>query len=154
MSEIKQASQQRVVMVESPYSGDIDRNIRYLQLCHIDCALNHNEVPYSSHSYMTQHPRAASMFVSDYDPKWDMLTREQAIESSHAIRRRCDVTLFYTNLGWSSGMKAALLHCVQHKLPYQERSVDTKAIASKCVYLSETFMDAVICGDPYQTFLE
>lgn len=68
-----------LVMVESPYSGDIDRNVRYLQIALADAEINHNECPYASHAYMTQHPRCKNYFVSDYDAKWDILTREQAI---------------------------------------------------------------------------
>ena len=55
-----------VVMIESPYSGDIDRNIRYLALCGFDSAILHDECAYASHGWMTQHPRSKDFFVS----KW------------------------------------------------------------------------------------
>ena len=47
-----------VIMIESPYSGDSDRNIRYLVLCGFDDAILHDECGYASHGWMTQHPRA------------------------------------------------------------------------------------------------
>lgn len=143
-----------VTMVESPYSGNIDRNVRYLLICHFDCAVVHREVPYSSHSYMTQHPRAKRFFVSDDEKKWDVLTRDQAIESSHIIRKRCDRTVFYTDLGWSTGMKAAKEFCQTNGLPFEERRVDVAAIASKVAFLTETFCRAIIDGKAYDQFLE
>lgn len=114
-----------VVMIESPYSGDIDRNVRYLQLAMADAMLNHNECPYASHIGMTMHARASKYYCSDYDEKWNLLTREQAIRLSHNIRHRCDFTVFYVDRGWSTGMKAALEYCTKNQLPYEIRSIDT-----------------------------
>jgi hypothetical protein len=147
-------SSTQLVMVESPYSGDIDRNVRYLQLCHIDCSIVRGEVPYSSHSYMTQHPRAKSMFVSDYDAKWDILTREEAIAASQLVRARCDKTVFYTDRGWSSGMKAAKIFCQTHGLPFEERTLNIPALAAKASFLTEAFCQAVVGNQAYEQYLE
>ncbi len=41
------------VIIESPYSGDIPRNLLYARLCVFDC-LNRGEAPYASHLFFTQ----------------------------------------------------------------------------------------------------
>lgn len=136
-----------IVMIESPYSGDIDRNVRYLLLCMTDAGLLHNELPYASHCYMTQHPRCKNFYVSDYDKKWDVWTRETAIESSQRMRHRCDKTVFYTDRGWSRGMQAAKAYCQSHGLPFEERRLHTEALAERVPFLSTTFTNAIISAD-------
>ena len=141
-----------VVMIESPYSGDIDRNIRYLHLTLFDSMINHDECAYASHAYMTQHPRHKTFFVSDYDKKWDVLSREGAITRSQLMRKRCDKTVFYTDRGWSSGMKSAKKYCEDNSLPYEERSVDVNQLSDKISFLSKDFCEAVINDKPYEEF--
>ena len=144
-----------VVMIESPYSGHIDRNIRYLALCGYDAALLHDECPYASHGWMTQHPRCKTLFVSDYDAKWDVLTRDAAIEMSQRIRRRCDKTVFYTDLGWSTGMEAARQFCVDNDLPFEERKLDATNLAAQVGFCSKEFITSIIDeGGDYQALLE
>ena len=143
-----------VVMIESPYSGDIDRNIRYLSLCGFDAGVLHDECPYASHGWMTQHPRSSNLFVSDYDEKWDVLTRNQAIDMSHRIRKRCDKTVFYTDLGWSSGMKAAKKYCEKHELPYEERQLNPNQLAKRIPFCTEEFCTAIVNKQPYDSLLE
>lgn len=113
-----------VVFCESPYSGEIGRNVRYLKLAQLDCAAR-GELAYASHDSMTQHPaKAGSMFVSDYDDQWNTFTRDQAIGASNAMRFLTSKTVFYTDLGWSSGMKAARVLCDNLGIPWEERTVD------------------------------
>ena len=40
------------VIVESPYAGDIDKNVRYVRACMRDCLLK-GESPYASHALYT-----------------------------------------------------------------------------------------------------
>lgn len=112
-----------VVFIESPYSGDIDRNIRYLLLCNID-AFARGEMPCSSHGVMTQHPAKLDFYVSDYESRWDVFTRDEAIERAHTLRHVCSKVVFYTDKGMSSGMKTGLEYCQIHQIPYEMRSVD------------------------------
>lgn len=143
-----------VVMIESPYSGDIDRNIRYLALCGFDAGVLHDECVYASHGWMTQHPRAKHFFVSDYDEKWDVLRRDQAICMSQRIRHRCDKTVFYVDLGWSSGMKAAKAYCEEHNLPYEERTLNADELSSRISFCSKDFIQAIIMNQEYEKYLE
>ena len=120
-----------VIFIESPYSGDIERNCRYLNICVAEAMLLYGECPYASHSFMTQHARHPQFYVSDFDKQWNIMTREQAIECSQAMRRRCDRTVFYTDLGWSRGMRAALAYCKEHNLPWEERCINVEETAAK-----------------------
>ncbi len=43
----------RLVVVESPYAGDVERNLSYLRACLADC-LRRNEAPIASHALYTQ----------------------------------------------------------------------------------------------------
>jgi len=141
-------------MIESPYSGDIDRNVRYLQLAMLETGGIYNQLPYASHSYMTQHPLHKNYFVCDYNPKWDVLTRDKAINMSQRMRNRCDKTVFYTDLGWSSGMKAALQFCKDNGLPYEERKLDGTRLAEKFQFCRKEFSDAILSGKEYIGMLE
>jgi hypothetical protein len=130
----------KVVMIESPYSGDLDRNVRYLGICMADAGVLYGECPYASHAYMTQHPRARGFFVS--------------IERSQWMWHRCDATVFYTDRGWSRGMTAARDYCLIHKLPYEERRVNVAKLSEKVAFMSPTFCNAVISNTlAYDAFL-
>lgn len=143
-----------VVFIESPYSGDIDRNMRYLALCMADAALLFDECPYASHGLMTQHPRAKATFVSDYDAKWNVVTRDGAIEMSHRIRHRSDRTVFYVDRGWSRGMLAAKEYCEANNLPYSVRALKIDELSYAIPFCSKEFCHAIIDDKPYEHYLE
>jgi hypothetical protein len=144
-----------VVMLETPYSGDIDRNVRYLSACSISCSVLYDELVYASHAAMTQHPRAQKVFVSDYDPKWDTLTRDRAIEMSQRMRAKCDTTVFYTDLGWSRGMLDAKKHCEDNTLLFEERRLDIVRLSSAIPFLGMDFLQSLITpGKDVSKFLE
>ena len=141
-------------MIESPYSGDIDRNIRYLDLALADSEIIYGESPYASHGVMTRHPRAKNYFVSDYDSKWDILTREGAISLSQNFRHLVKKTVFYVDRGWSSGMKSAKKYCIENDLPYEIRKVNLDTLPKKIPFLTRDFCLALILGSDYSSFLE
>lgn len=142
-----------VVFVESPFSGNIDHNTRYAMACSIECSVVRGEMPYASHLQMTQHPRAPQVFVPDYDDQWDTLTREQAIEMSQRMRVRCDKTVFYEDLGWSTGMQQAKVYCEEHKLPYEVRKLNIEDLSTRVPYLTKQFLTALIENDRLKRFL-
>ena len=43
----------RLVYVESPYAGDVERNVQYARACLADC-LRRGEAPFASHLLYTQ----------------------------------------------------------------------------------------------------
>lgn len=87
----------RRVVVETPYAGDVERNLRYLRACLRDC-LHRGEAPIASHGLYTQ-----PGVLDDDKPE----ERELGIAAGLAWLPVADVQVFYVDLGWSKGMKAA-----------------------------------------------
>ena len=142
-----------LVFIETPYSGDIDRNVRYLMLCGFDAAARH-ELGVSTHGSMTQHPACKSYFVPDGDAKWDVMTREGAIQLGQALRVAAKKTVFYEDLGWSRGMKAGIEFCVKQGLEYEVRKLDIKNVLSfKAKMISQDFIEDLLAGNDYSHHL-
>lgn len=70
------------------------------------------------------------------------------------MRRRCDRTVFYVDLGWSSGMRAAKAYCEEHKLPFEERRLNVNALAQAAPFCSAQFCATIISGDDYKPLLQ
>lgn len=108
----------RRVIIESPYAGDVERNLRYLRACMADC-LARGEAPFASHGLYTQ-----PGVLDDTKPE----ERKLGIEAGFAWRGAADATVVYTDLGGSRGMdlgiKAAERLYVQtrgaHAIEYRE----------------------------------
>lgn len=142
-----------IVMIESPYSGDQDRNIRYLELAMIESTTLYDELPYASHACLTQHPRHKQYFTSDSDSKWNVLTRDGAIRLSGRMRHNTDRSIFYTDLGWSRGMRMALGYCVKHGIPYEERKLNIYELSRQVPFLTSEFIETILNGS-YKEMLE
>jgi len=85
------------VIIESPYAGDVDRNLIYLRRCIRD-ALRRGEAPFASHAIYTL-PGVLDDDIPD--------EREHGIEAGRAWWIVADAILFYTDYGFSKGMDAA-----------------------------------------------
>jgi len=90
------------VILESPYAGDIDRNLRYLRACMRDC-LSRCEAPFASHGLYTQ-----PGVLRDEDPE----ERERGIQAGFVWRKLARKTVVYVDLGWSSGMLYGKQHAM------------------------------------------
>ena len=88
----------RLVVVESPYAGDVERNLAYLRAAMADC-LSRGEAPYASHALYTQ-PGVLRDDVPD--------ERKKGIEAGFRWGEVAHARVFYTDLGWSRGMEAGL----------------------------------------------
>lgn len=88
------------VIIESPYAGDVERNIRYARACMAD-ALKRGEAPFASHALYTQPG------VLD-DDKPD--ERKLGITAGFEWGRIAHAIAFYCDLGMSPGMIAAMEH--------------------------------------------
>lgn len=88
----------RLVILESPYAGDVERNVAYARAALADC-LRRGEAPFASHLLYTQPG------VLD-----DTITEERAlgIEAGLAWGRVAEATVAYTDLGISRGMQAGI----------------------------------------------
>ena len=93
-----------LVAIESPYSGarwDVPeehpeaRNLRYLRACLAD-SLSRGEAPFASHALYTQ-----PGVLDDATPE----ERAKGIQAGFRWAALARVRVFYTDLGWSEGMR-------------------------------------------------
>lgn len=86
----------RRVIIESPFAGDVKRNLRYLRACMRDCLLR-GEAPFASHAIYTQ-----PGVLNDDDPE----DRKLGMNAGFAWRPVAEATVIYTDLGMTPGMVA------------------------------------------------
>lgn len=103
----------RLVIIESPYAGDVERNVAYAR-----AAMRHSlalgEFPLASHLLYTQ-----PGILDDNVPG----ERALGIEAGLAWRDVAARAVFYVNLGWSGGMLAARSIYDSDHFPYIERTI-------------------------------
>ena len=88
----------RLVLLESPYAGDVDTNVRYARACMRDCLLR-GEAPLASHLLYTQ----VGVLDDDIAPE-----RAMGIEAGLAWGEWASATVVYTDLGISGGMQLGI----------------------------------------------
>jgi hypothetical protein len=103
----------RRVIVESPYAGDVERNVRYARAAMFDC-LQRGEAPYASHLLYTQ-----VGVLNDADP----VERERGIRAGFAWRSVAEATVVYTDLGTSRGMEYGIAHARAAAQPIEYRAL-------------------------------
>jgi hypothetical protein len=84
-----------LTILESPYAGDVDKNVSYARLCLRD-SLMRGEHPIASHLLYTQEG-----VLDDNIPE----ERSHGIDSGLAWRTVADQTIVYSDLGITKGMK-------------------------------------------------
>lgn len=84
-----------IIILESPYAGDIARHQTYWRAAMRD-SLGRGEIPFSSHFVYTQ-------VLRDDDKE----QRKQGIACGYAFWPFAKAVVFYTDLGVSTGMEAA-----------------------------------------------
>lgn len=86
-----------IAIIESPFAGDVERNLAYARAAMADC-INRGETPLASHLLYTQ----AGVLRDD-------LARERAlgIDMGFQFWEYAERICFYVDLGWSRGMNAA-----------------------------------------------
>ncbi len=102
----------RRVIIESPFAGQVERNLAYVRACMRD-SLKRGEAPFASHALYTQ-----PGVLDDTVPE----ERELGIEAGFEWRWGAE-TAFYVDLGWSGGMKKGLEDCLMHHHPWHTRSL-------------------------------
>lgn len=85
----------KLVIVESPYAGDIEKNIAYARDC-VRASLMMGEAPIASHLLYTQ-----PNILDDDSPR----ERQWGIDAGLAWARVAEATIIYTDLGISRGMQ-------------------------------------------------
>ena len=92
----------KLVVIESPYAGDADENVRYLRACIRDCLLR-GEAPIASHGLYTQ-----SGVLDDGIPE----ERRLGMEAGWQWMRAADAVVVYTDRGVSDGMRGGIEHAI------------------------------------------
>lgn len=103
----------RLVIIESPYAGDIEANVAYARAAMRD-SLDRGEAPIASHLLYTQ-PGILRDEVAD--------ERQWGIDAGLAWRRVAECAVFYTDRGWSGGMQAAREVYYREGFPFEERTL-------------------------------
>ena len=104
----------RRVIIESPYAGDVECNMKYLRLAMRDCLLNHDEAPFASHGLYTQ-----DGVLDDSDAG----ERACGIRAGFEWRAAADATIVYTDLGVTRGMEKGIRHASEHGIPVEYRKI-------------------------------
>lgn len=100
-----------LVILESPYAGEVQRNTEYARACLLD-SLKRGEAPIVSHLLYTQ--------VLD-DTKLD--ERNMGINAGLAWKTVADKQVFYVDYGMSSGMEYGLKYAEEHNIPTEIRRI-------------------------------
>ena len=88
----------KLVVIESPYAGDIEQNLMYLREAMADCFAR-NEAPFASHALYTQ-----PGVLRDEDPA----ERSLGINAGLLWGAMADLVAVYIDLGMSKGMELGL----------------------------------------------
>lgn len=103
----------RLVIVESPYAGDVKLNERYARAALRDC-LYRGEAPFASHLLYTQ-----TGVLDDLDP----VEREVGMIAGFEWGRVAEATAVYRDLGISAGMQRGILRAAEEHRPVEFRSL-------------------------------
>lgn len=117
-------SRSRIVVIESPYSGNIAKNVMYAQRAMLD-ARKRGEIALVPHLLWTQHYQCPDVFVSDYDDKYKVegCGREESLEQIKTLRRLANKVVFYLDYGMSPGMNDAVKDCKENGYACEERYI-------------------------------
>ncbi len=92
------------VLVESPYAGDIEANVAYARRAYRDCLFQRGEAPFASHLNYTQPGVLDDSIESE---------RDLGIEAGLEIGKLMKWSIFYIDLGFSSGMRHGLAAAIE-----------------------------------------
>lgn len=111
-----QAGRPPLVLIESPYAGDVARNERYARACLAD-SLARGEAPLASHLPYTQ-----PGVLDDTNPA----ERRQGIEAGLAWGARATLTAVYDDLGVTEGMRQGIARAKAEGRPVVFRQLPGK----------------------------
>src|SRR6185437_4418161 len=108
---LQRSNRMRLVILESPFAGNVERNLAYARAAMLDC-LQRGEAPYASHLLYPQ-------VLDDTQPA----ERRTGIEAGLAWGTMADATVVYTDLGLSPGMELGI-----ERARLQGRRVDLRTL--------------------------
>lgn len=104
----------KLVILESPYAGDTEKNTAYAKACLKDC-LDRGEAPLASHLLYTRSG------ILNYDAPEE---RRMSVAAGHAWYRGADACVVYTDRGISRGMQAGVQAAKDYDVPIEYRSLE------------------------------
>lgn len=110
-------NRQPLVIIETPYSGDVEANTAYARACLLD-SLRRGEAPIASHLLHTQ-------VLDDMQPD----ERTLGIEAGLAWYRVATKCVVYTDRDISGGMKMGIDRARLHGVVVEYRSIEARAAA-------------------------
>lgn len=103
-----------LVVIESPYAEDVEKNIIYARECMRDC-LHRREYPFASHLLYTQQG-----ILDDGVPEERML----GINAGLYWAEKAEKTVVYIDNGISEGMVYGMANAVRAKRPIEIRMLN------------------------------
>ncbi len=103
----------KLVIIESPYAGDIERNVEYARAC-VRHSLESGEAPIASHLLYTQ-----PGILDDKIPH----ERLWGIEAGLAWRAVANATVVYKDHGVTDGMKHGIKAAILSGIPVVYRKI-------------------------------
>lgn len=104
----------RLVIVESPYAGDVEKNVEYARRCVRDSLLR-GEAPIASHLLYTQ-PGILDDDIPD--------ERQHGIDAGLAWRAVAHASVVYVDLGISRGMEYGIAAAKAAGIPVEFRRLE------------------------------
>ena len=108
----------RRVILESPFAGDVERNVRYARACLRDSLLR-GEAPIASHLLYTQ-PGVLNDDIA--------AERQQGIDAGLIWREVADASVVYRDLGVSKGRQYGIAAAERSGIPVEYRSLPAEVM--------------------------
>ena len=110
----------KIVIIESPYAGDIEANTAYVRAAMRD-SLMRGEAPYASHALYTQPGVLDDSIEAE---------RDRGIWAGFAFRGHAGLTAFYVDRGVSRGMVMGARHVLKAgDGAFEIRSIELSSLA-------------------------
>jgi len=103
----------KLVIIESPFAGDVERNILYARRC-VKNSLERDEAPIASHLLYTQEG-----ILDDTIP----FERQKGIDAGLAWRAVAEGTVVYTDYGVTKGMEYGIAAALEADIPVVYRRI-------------------------------
>ena len=101
------------VVIESPFAGDVEKNLEYARKCMAD-SLRRGEAPYASHLLFTQ-----GGILDDTIPE----ERELGIRAGFIWGEMAEKVVVYQDMGMSKGMELGVEEARRRGTPVEYRSI-------------------------------
>lgn len=108
-----------LVILESPYAGNVELNTTYARECMLDC-LKRNEAPMVSHLLYTQ-------CLDDTIPE----ERDLGINAGLAFRKVVNKTVVYMDYGISKGMQYGIDDAIKNKRKIEYRWLNQNQLSNE-----------------------